>query len=75
MSETVHSAPIIQEGIDVATAELLLNGVDVKIEVIEGKTQKKIPFPGYHTRSTLVIIDGLLCRVTTRHGKKDRFGN
>jgi hypothetical protein len=66
----------VQEGLGVQEVELLLNGVNVKIEVLEeGTANVENPFPGYHVRKLLCYIDGKLCRVTSRTSKQNEHGN
>jgi len=64
----------IPDGLDVVTSEMLLQGIPVKIERMTDLPSDD-PFPGYHKRQTYCIVDGVLCRVTTATGKKDKFGN
>ncbi len=65
----------IPEGLSVAEVEMMLNGVAVKIEELEGKVQTEPPYNGQHIRSTICMIDGKLCRVSVRTGPKNKFGN
>ena len=66
----------IREELSVAEVELLLNGVDVRIEKLVGTAFMEQPFTANHVRSSIVRIDGELYIVTQRlHIHKDQFGN